>query len=247
MENEMVKAEAQPVAPQQMYRMATDVAGVCKEIVSKTAKKIGNRKYVTVEGWQAIATAHGCVLSIESVTESESGDCISIAELRRMSDGVILARAEGFVGMDEKTWASRTRHARRAMAQTRAMSRTARSAFAHVVVLIDAGLSTTPAEEMDFSDNHEPRNQVDQALDNNARDQKGDPDEGEMYMIALAETFEAAGFTEDQAAQVTRAVLKKKKALRIENLPATDRAALLKAIKDGAFDKVKKEAAHAGV
>jgi hypothetical protein len=34
------------------------------------------------------------------------------------------------------------------MAQTRAMSRAARSVFAHVVVLMDAGLETTPAEEM---------------------------------------------------------------------------------------------------
>ena len=34
------------------------------------------------------------------------------------------------------------------MCQTRAMSRAARSAFAHVVVLIDSGLSTTPAEEV---------------------------------------------------------------------------------------------------
>ena len=34
------------------------------------------------------------------------------------------------------------------MAQTRAISRAARAVFAHVVVLIDAGLSTTPAEEV---------------------------------------------------------------------------------------------------
>jgi hypothetical protein len=34
------------------------------------------------------------------------------------------------------------------MAQTRAMSRAARSAFAHVVTLMDAGLATTPAEEV---------------------------------------------------------------------------------------------------
>jgi hypothetical protein len=34
------------------------------------------------------------------------------------------------------------------MAQTRAISRACRSAFAHVVVMMDAGLSTTPAEEV---------------------------------------------------------------------------------------------------
>jgi hypothetical protein len=36
------------------------------------------------------------------------------------------------------------------MAQTRAISRVCRSAFAHVVVLIDSDLSTTPAEEVPF-------------------------------------------------------------------------------------------------
>src|SRR3546814_13737348 len=34
------------------------------------------------------------------------------------------------------------------MAQTRAISRACRSAFAHVVVMIDADLATTPAEEV---------------------------------------------------------------------------------------------------
>ena len=65
-----------------------------------------------------------------------------------MSDGIVLATAEGFVGDDEPMWKKRPMYARRAMAQTRASSRVCRSAFAHVVVLIDKDLGTTPAEEM---------------------------------------------------------------------------------------------------
>ncbi len=65
-----------------------------------------------------------------------------------MTDGAVLATAEGFVGDDESTWASRAEYAKRAMAQTRAISRACRSAFAFVVVLIDSDLSTTPAEEV---------------------------------------------------------------------------------------------------
>lgn len=79
-----------------------------------------------------------------------------------MSDGAILAEAEGFVGEDEPTWfggevvsygktkvlPKRPDYAIRAMCQTRAMSRACRSAFAHVVVMMNAGLSTTPAEEV---------------------------------------------------------------------------------------------------
>jgi hypothetical protein len=133
---------------QQLMRRATDVAGVCKQIVLKTALEIQGRKYVRVEGWQAIATAHGCIASSRAVEKIEGG-WRAIGEIRRISDGVVLATAEGFVGMDEdKTWAKRPEYACRAMAQTRAISRACRSAFAHVVVMMEAGLSTTPAEEV---------------------------------------------------------------------------------------------------
>lgn len=145
METQLTTTNLNPV---EQIRLSTDVAGACKEIVSRTAQKIQGRKYVRVEGWMAIATAHGCTLSACDVRQIEGG--ISARGLvRRISDGVLLGEAEGFVGDDEKTWSARTLHARRAMAQTRAMSRAARSVFAHVVVLMDAGLETTPAEEMD--------------------------------------------------------------------------------------------------
>lgn len=134
--------------PQHLMRRATDVAGVSREIVMKTAMSIQGRKYVRVEGWQAIAVAHGCVASSKDVERTESG-FKAIGEIRRVSDGAVIATAEGFVGDDEtSTWAKRPEYAKRAMAQTRAISRACRSAFAHVVVLIDSNLSTTPAEEV---------------------------------------------------------------------------------------------------
>jgi hypothetical protein len=134
--------------PAFLMRRATDVAGVSRDIVMRTAMSIQGRKYVRVEGWQAIAVAHGCVASARDVERIEGG-FRAIGEVRRMTDGVVLATAEGFVGDDETaTWAKRPEYARRAMAQTRAISRACRSAFAHVVVLIDSNLSTTPAEEV---------------------------------------------------------------------------------------------------
>jgi hypothetical protein len=135
------------------YRMSTDAAGLCGEIVKATAQKIGGRRYVKVEGWQAIAIAHGCAASARGVEVVEGG-IRAIGEVRRMDTGAVIAEAEGFVGDDEKTWASRPMYARRAMAQTRAVSRACRSAFAHVVVMIDASLSTTPAEEMGWDNGH---------------------------------------------------------------------------------------------
>lgn len=144
MENAIVPAHD---APQALMRRATDVAGVCKEIVKKTAVSIQNRKYVRIEGWQSIALAHGCILSARDVTELPSG-WRAVGDVRRMDTGLVLASAEGFVGREERAWGQRDEYACRAMAQTRAMSRAARSAFAHVVVLMDSGLETTPAEEV---------------------------------------------------------------------------------------------------
>lgn len=151
----------------ELVRQSTDVAGLCKEIVLRTAIEIDRRKYVRVEGWQSIAVAHGCVPSARDVERVEGG-YRSVGELRRMSDGQVIATAEGFVGEDEATWfggvtlawdkvlrkkvektlPKRADYAIRAMCQTRAVSRVCRTAFAHVVVLMDAGLSTTPAEEV---------------------------------------------------------------------------------------------------
>jgi hypothetical protein len=135
----------------EVYRASTNAAGLCKDIVLKTAQTIQGRKYVKVEGWQAIAIAHGCAASADHVERVEDGDLSgyrAVGIVRRMSDGAEIARAEGFLGDDEGMWAKRPVYARRAMVQTRAISRACRSAFAHVVVLIDSNLSTTPAEEV---------------------------------------------------------------------------------------------------
>ena len=75
------------------HRQATDVAGVCKDIVHQTAQSIGGRKYVRVEGWQAIATAHGCVASARDVEKIEGG-WRAIGEVRRMDTGSVTIKEE---------------------------------------------------------------------------------------------------------------------------------------------------------
>lgn len=140
------------------YRASTNAAELCKEIVVATSSNIQGRRFVSVEGWQALAVAHGCVLSARDVEKVEGG-VRAIGEVRRMADGQVIATGEGFVGEDEATWfggdngkgrtlPKRADYAIRAMAQTRAMSRAGRTAFAHVVVMMKAGLATTPAEEV---------------------------------------------------------------------------------------------------
>jgi hypothetical protein len=87
------------------------------------------------------------VASARDVERLEDGyRCIG--EVKRMDNGQVISQAEGFLGDDEAMWASRPTYAKRAMVQTRAISRACRSAFAHIVVLIDSKLSTTPAEEI---------------------------------------------------------------------------------------------------
>lgn len=156
--SEIVKHEAQ-FAVGEAARIGTDIAGVCRAIVKQTAMSIQGRQYVKVEGWQAIASAAGCGVAIVEVAEDLDG-IKSVAEVRRLSDNALVGRGEGFVGEDEPIWSGgpnpnggkdyprRPAYARRALAQTRAISRACRSAFAFIVVLIDANLSTTPAEEV---------------------------------------------------------------------------------------------------
>jgi hypothetical protein len=139
-------------------RQATEIAAICKDIVTRTAQNIQGRKYVRVEGWQSIANAYGCVASAKDVERIETG-FRAIGQVRKMDTGVVICEAEGFVGDDERTWAKRDEFAKRAMAQTRAISRACRSAFAFIVTYMDAGLETTPAEEVPaegFSDSPRP-------------------------------------------------------------------------------------------
>lgn len=139
------------------YRASTEAANLCKDIVLATSVTIQRRQYVPVEGWQAIAIAHGCAAASRGV-ERVDGGIRAVGEVRRMSDGQLISTAEGFVGEDEVVWfggqidnksyPKRAEYAIRAMAQTRAISRACRSAFAHVVVMMNKGLATTPAEEV---------------------------------------------------------------------------------------------------
>jgi hypothetical protein len=235
--------------PRDLYRHATDVAGVCGEIVKQTARSISGRKYVCVEGWQAITTAHGCALSIEEVKEDADGNVEAIASVRRMSDGVILAKAEGFVGMDEPRWAKCPRYARRAMAQTRAMSRAARSVFSHVVILIDKGLATTPAEEIDgtettptqFGGRRPTMTDVAEAAAP-VEEEHAEPDELEddsKFVAILDELLESRGFKPSEAEAAKFAAAKMKKKPDVFKLDLGERHALLDAVNRGVFDKAK--------
>lgn len=138
--------QAEDEKPSALIRRATNVAEVCKAAVLAASSKINGERFVEVEGWQTIAAAYGCTASIREVTEEDRG-IRAVAELRR-ADGLVISSAVGFCGLDEPKWANSALYARIGMAQTRATSRVCRGVFAFVIVLMKAGLRTTPAEEM---------------------------------------------------------------------------------------------------
>ena len=158
---------SKPGAVADRFLEATNAAGVCTEMILKPACtiKIAGRRYVKVEGWTTVAMVHGCIPYIASV-EEVAGGIRAAVELRRLSDQSVISRAEGFVGRDEALWfggmgkkwqnnqevdvmlPKRSDSAIRSMAQTRGTSKVCRIAFSHVIVLMDAGLETTPAEEV---------------------------------------------------------------------------------------------------
>jgi len=162
-----VALTVQHQSAKELVRVSTDIASLCKDIVVASSIEIDGKKYVKVEGWMSLATAHGCVAASLDVEET-AGGVRAIGQLRRLSDGVVLSTAEGFVGHDEPDWFGgeaerwdkrqrcyvlkkikpRAMYAIRAMAQTRAISRVCRTAFSRVVVLMKAGLETTPADEV---------------------------------------------------------------------------------------------------
>jgi hypothetical protein len=138
-------------SPQQVMTLVSQVASATKALVGNSVINLQGKKYIRVEGWQAIAAAHGCTVTADTVSMDEKGNCTAMAYVRRVRDGAGLGQAEGYVGMDE-VWGKRPTYARRAMAQTRAISRACRNAFAHVVVAMNSehatGFETTPAEEV---------------------------------------------------------------------------------------------------
>lgn len=136
--------------PDALMQRAKLVAEVCRTAVLRLAIEIDGKKYLPVEAWCTIATAYGCVPSIREVVEEDRG-IRAVAELRRMN-GSVVAAAEGFCGLDEPRWATQPLFARRAMSQTRAISRVCRTAFAFVVTLMDSNLSTTPYDEITRGD-----------------------------------------------------------------------------------------------
>ena len=106
----------------------------------------GRKPHVEVEGWQFLGSQFGLVADIEWTRELENG-WEARARLIRLSDGAVISHAEAECRRTEDNWKNRDSYAIRSMASTRAVSKVFRIALSSVMVM--AGFSGTPAEEMD--------------------------------------------------------------------------------------------------
>jgi hypothetical protein len=150
--------EAAAVAPAvEQKRVLADAAALAQE-VARIVRENGlsmhfgsnPREYVFVEGWLAISRAnneqpHATVKEV--VRDPETGDELIHARAW-LSDarGTILGRADGYCSTGESRWRDKPFYARASMAQTRALAKAMR--LRHAWVMVMAGYSPTPAEEM---------------------------------------------------------------------------------------------------
>jgi len=145
-----------PSPATELHKASQNVASLCREIVVATSVQVQGKNFVQVEGWQSIAAAWGCTPEIagppKHLVIDKGGDQVqavrSEAVLKRDRDGAVLSRAFGLVAMDEYEDGNVDLYAMEAKSQTRAISRVCRNKFAFVVVMMNAGLQTTPAEEV---------------------------------------------------------------------------------------------------
>lgn len=135
--------------PVEVIDRASEVANALARVIGQQRMftAIRGKNHVTIEGWQTLGSMLGVTAVVVSTRELADGDWEARAEARTL-DGRVVGAADAMCCKAEGgNWGPKaTSNARRAMAQTRAMSRALRGPLGFVVTL--AGYATTAAEEM---------------------------------------------------------------------------------------------------
>lgn len=154
------------VTPDEQIAMMTEVAAKANRVIQERGwfatfvdKKTGEAKrYIEVEGWQFIGSLMRCMAKPASPSRAIDNGFEATYDLIRCDSGIVVGGGDGMCTKDEYNWKNRDPYAIRGMAQTRAVSRTFRNAFAFVAKL--AGYEPTPAAEVPpggFSGGFEPQ------------------------------------------------------------------------------------------
>lgn len=138
--------------PVEVVQRASTVAAALADVIrtQHMFTSIRGKQHVSIEGWQTLGAMLGVSAVVTHTAEvggQGSGDWEARAEART-SDGRVVGAADAMCMRAEGgNWGPKaSSNARRAMAQTRSMSRALRGPLGFVVTL--AGYATTAAEEM---------------------------------------------------------------------------------------------------
>lgn len=137
-------------SPSMIIEEATDIANQLSDIIKtkKLYKPIGAKSHVFVEGWTTLGALLGVFPYPESSVRLDREDEIAYeaSVVVRTLDGVEVSKGEAICSSKEANWRNSDEYAIKSMATTRATSKAMRIPLGWVMVL--AGYSATPAEEM---------------------------------------------------------------------------------------------------
>lgn len=144
--------DLQKLDPLKEIEFATTCAKSLKNLIDQKKNKvmIQGKEYITYEDWQTIARFYNLTVGSEETERIEDNGKFRGYNAKAFvynQQGIKISSAEALCCVDEKNWSGKPEFQLKSMAQTRASAKALRNVLAWVVVL--AGLSPTPAEEMD--------------------------------------------------------------------------------------------------
>ena len=146
-ELEPAQALVPAASPQATLARQVETADALTKVIEdrKLYANIQGKRYLTVDAWLLLASLVGVSTLVVETEPTENGYRAAV-EARRVTDGLIVGRAEAICTRDERMWSKRDEYALLGMAQTRATSRALRGCLGAIVSL--AGFQTVGAEEM---------------------------------------------------------------------------------------------------
>lgn len=143
-------------APDLVLEEATRAAKALAQVIESKPNKceINGKTYLQFEDWQTLGRFYGVTAKARATSYVEFGEGYdqvkgfeATADALLVATNQVISSAEAMCLNDESKWSQKPLFQLKSMAQTRACAKALRNVLAWVVVL--AGYSGTPAEEMD--------------------------------------------------------------------------------------------------
>jgi len=158
-----------PVNPEAVYARAGKLGEAAKKVIEQHKlyeiinTKQGKRKYIKLEGWQAIGTPIGLFVKVTATEPLANGNGWKARAVIITNEGKELSAAEMSCGRDESKWKNRPENEIMSMSQTRAASKAFRMILAWIPKMLGSSYEGTSAEEMDGGAPEEGESAVDKA------------------------------------------------------------------------------------